>query len=337
MATPAAFGSLASARGPMTLSATLPVGLTPYLDKLDPVYHRAAHMYQAYRDGLPHATPLLCSPNVQKMTIRSEQDVKTAVRTDSYTLLFSHQLEALMQVYAVGSAARGTARLLVTTAIPSRTLEPVAMRSNGTITWPLHIRVTAVDTFSGTVTRSDTVRTFARPVALSSGEFLGFTTELPVKAGRYLAHAAVFGSTGTDGSAAEWGNVIVQPSSFSMSDVVLGTERGGVLWENGGDPFQVNVTGAYHQTQAAPIYFEIYGRVPDRSYHTTISIRPRGQDAKGRVAIEFSRVASQPDAHMQLTLDLSRLKTGLHEISVVIRDEVTGAEVRSERVLEIQK
>ncbi|HEX6991695.1 MAG TPA: hypothetical protein VF151_07410 [Gemmatimonadales bacterium] len=333
-ASPATIGS---ALGPMTLATAVPVSLAPYLAELDPVYDRAAHMYRAYGDGLPHAARLLCSPLVQPMLIQSEKDVETAVRTDSYTLLFSHQLNALMQVYAVGSADRGNARLLVTTAIPGARLDSLASRRDGWITWPLHIRLTAVDTSTGKLARLDTVRTFGRRVPFGPRDFLGFTTELPVSAGHYVAHAAVFDSTVTSGSAAEWGNVIVRPSEFSMSDVVLGTEHGGVMWENDGDPFLVNATGAYREGQAAPIYYELYGRVPGRSYHTTISLRERGKPKGGRVAIEFSREADRPDAHVQLTLDLSGLKPGLHEVAVVIRDEVTGGEVRSERVVEVRE
>ena len=335
-ATPAAPPGMESALGPMTLSPTLPVGLAPYLAELDPIYDHAAHMYRAYNNGLPHATNLRCSPLVQPMLIQSEKDVQTAVRTDSYTLLFSHQLDALMQVYAVGSAYRGNARLLVTTAIPGGRLDSLASRRDGWITWPLHIRVTAVDTFTGKLARSDTVRTFGRRVPFGPNDFLGFTTELPVSAGHYLTHAAVFNPTVTSGSAAEWGNAVVQPSEFSISDVVLGEEHGGVMWENDGDPFLVNVTGAYHRGESAPIYYELYGRVPGRAYHTTISLHERGKPEKGRVAIEFSREADRPDTHVQLILDLSRLKPGLHEVSVVIRDEETGAEVRTERVVEIR-
>jgi hypothetical protein len=334
---PGAPPELASALGPLTLSATLPVGLTPFLAELDPVYDHAARMYRSYNDGLSHATPLLCSPVVQAMTIQSEKDVETAVRTDSYTLLFSHQLNALMQVYAVGSADRGNARLLVTTAIPGARLDSLASRRDGWITWPLHIRLTAVDTSTGKLARLDTVRTFGRRVPFGPRDFLGFTTELPVSAGHYVAHAAVFDSTVTSGSAAEWGNVIVRPSEFSMSDVVLGTEHGGVMWENDGDPFLVNATGAYREGQSAPIYYELYGRVPGRSYHTTISLRERGKPKGGRVAIEFSREADRPDAHVQLTLDLSGLDTGLHEVTVVVKDEVSGAEVQAERVVEIRE
>lgn len=335
-ATPASVPGMASALGPMTLSATLPVGLAPYLAELDPVYEHAAHMYRAYSNGLPHATPLLCSPSVQAMTIQSEKDVQTAVRTDSYTLLFAHQLDALMQVYAVGSAYRGNARLLITAAIPGAALDSLARDARGQLEWPLHVRVTAVDTFSGTLARADTIRTFARRAPLGANEFLGFTTELPVSAGRYLTHAAVFDSTVTTGSAAEWGNVVVQPSAFSISDVVLGVERGGVLWENNGDPFMVNVTGAYHSGESAPIYYEIYGRTPGRSYRTTISVREQGKRDEGRVAVEFSRTADRPDTHVQLTLDLAKLKPGLHVVSVVIKDEETGAEVQTERVVEIR-
>ncbi|HET7604093.1 MAG TPA: hypothetical protein VFK36_13805 [Gemmatimonadales bacterium] len=327
---------LASALGPLTLSATLPVGLTPFLAELDPVYAHAAHMYLSYNNGLSHATPLPCSPVVQAMTIQSEKDVQTAVRTDSYSLLFPHQFGALMQVYAVGSAYRGDARLLLTAAVPGTRLDSLVARVDGWLQWPLHIRVTAVDTVAGTVARSDTVRTFARRVPFGRDEYFGFTTELPVPAGHYLTHAAVFDSTMTGGSAAEWGNVVVQSSAFSVSDVVLGAEHGGVMWANNGDPFQVNVTGAYRPGEPAPIYYEIYGLTPGRSYHTTISLREWGKRDEGRVAVEFSRTADRPDTHVQLTLDLSKLKPGVHEVTVTIRDEETGAEVRTERVVEIR-
>lgn len=337
LVTPAAPPGMASALGPMTLSPTLPVGLAPYLAELDPVYEHAAHMYRAYNNGLPHATGLLCSPLVQPMLIQSEIDVQIAVRTDSYSLLFSRQLDASMQVYAVGSAYRGNARLLVTTAIPGARLDSIAVRTSERITWPLRIRASAVDTFTGTVARSDQVRTFARRVPFHPGEFLAFTTELPVRAGHYLTHAAVFDSSLNAGTASEWGNVVVQPAAFSISDVVLGVEHGGVIWENNGDPFQVNVTGAYHRGQLAPIYYELYGRTPGRSYHTSISVHERSRPRKWRVAVEFSRVAEQPDTHVQLVLDLSRLDAGSHQVTVTIRNEVTGAAVSAERVVEIVK
>lgn len=332
-ASPATIGS---ALGPMTLATAVPVSLAPYLAELDPVYDRAAHMYRAYGDGLPHAAGLLCSPLVQPMLIQSEKDVETAVRTDSYTLLFSHQLNALMQVYAVGSAYRGNARLLVTAAVPGARLDSIVSRIDGWLEWPLHIRITAVDTFAGTVARSDTIRTFARRVPFRPNEYLGFTTELPVRAGHYLTHAAVFDSTVTTGSAAEWGNVVVQSSAFSISDVVLGAEHGGVRWENNGDPLQVNVTGAYRRGEPAPIYYEIYGRTPGRSYHTTISVREWGKRDDGHVAVEFSQTADRPDVHVQLTLDLSKLTPGLHQVTVTIRDEETGSEVKTARVVEIR-
>ncbi len=323
--------------GPLRLSPTLPAGLAIWLSGLDPVFGRTAKRVRSSHDGLSHAVPLLCLPTVQDFLIRTEKDVQTAVRTDSYTLLFSHQLNALMQVYAVGNAARGDARLLITTAISGPALDSLASHTRGMVEWPLHIRVTAVDTTTGNVVRSDTVRTFARRAAIPTNGFLGFTTELPINAGHYLTHAAVFDSTATSGSAAEWGNVVVQSSAFSVSDVVLGVEHGGVIWENNGDPFQVNVTGAYHRGQVAPIYYEIYGRTPGRSYHTSISVHERSKPRKGRVAVEFSRVAEQPDTHVQLMLDLSQLDTGLHQVTVTIRDAVTGAEVRAERVVEVVK
>jgi hypothetical protein len=322
--------------GPLGLSPTLPVGLTPYLAKLNPVYDHAAHMFLAYHDGLPHATPLLCSPSVQAMTIQSEKDVQTAVRTDSYTLLFPSQLDALMQVYAVGSAYRGNARLLITAAVPGAKLDAPAPRAGGWLEWPMHIRITAVDTVSGTVARSDTVRRFARRTPFGPNEYFGFTTELPVSAGRYLAHAAVFDTSASTGSASEWGNVVVRGSEFSISDVVLGAEHGGVTWANNGDPFQVNVTGAYYRGESAPIYYEIYGRTPGRAYRISISVREQGERDEGRVAVEFSRTADRPDTHVQLTLDLSRLKPGLHVVTLVVKDEETGAEVRTERVVEIR-
>jgi hypothetical protein len=328
---------LETSHGPFVLSPTLPLNdmIMWRLSDLDPVFERTEHRIRAYGDGLGHATPLLCQPSVQDMLIRTEADVKTAVRTDSYSLLFPHELNALMQVYAVGNAARGTARLLVTSAVPAAKLDSLAAVRGGTLEWPLHVRVTAVDTLRGTVVRSDTVRTFTRQAPLPAGGFLGFTTELPVAAGRYATHAGVFDTTLGTGTASAWGNVAVPSSAFSISDVVLRVEAGGVLWENGGDPFQVNVTGAYHRDQPAPIYFEIYGRTPGRAYRTSIAVHERGKPNKRGVTLEFTRTAEQPDEHVRLTLDLSRLGSGQHELTVTIRDEVTGAEVRTDRVVEI--
>ena len=330
---------LETSHGPFVLSPTLPLNdmIMWRLSDLDPVFERTEHRIRAFNDGLGHATPLMCQPSVQDMMIRTEADVKTAVRTDSYSLLFSHELDAVMQVYAVGNAASGTARLLVTAAVPGARLDSLAARQGGRLEWPLHIRITAVDTLLGAVARSDTVRTFTRQAPFATGDFMGFTTELPVTAGHYVTHAGVFDSATASGTASAWGNVVVQPSAFSLSDVVLGVEAGGVLWDNHGDPFRVNVTGAYHRNQPAPIYFELYGRTPGREYRTSIAVHERGKPNKRGVTLEYTRVAEQPDEHVRLTLDLSRLGDGQHELTVTIRDDVTGAEVRTDRVLEIRK
>jgi hypothetical protein len=330
-ATPATIGS---ALGPLTLAPTFPVDLAPFLARLDPIYDHAARMYYAYNNGLPHAVPLLCSALVQPMVIQSEKDVETAVRTDSYSLLFQKQLDALMQVYAVGNAAEGTARLLVTMAIPVSMLDSLLAPAGSP--WPLHIRVTAVDTMQDRIARLDTSRVFVSHASAASGAFIGFLTELPVSAGHFYTHAAVFSADLSTGSGSEWGNVIVQPSAFGISDVVLAVERGGVPWENHGDPIRINVTGAYRKGEPAPIYYELHGRVPGRKYHTRIGLLRSGNRNAEQVAVEFSRVADRPDAHVQLTLDLSRLGPGRHVVTITVRDEETGAEVKTDRVVEIE-
>jgi hypothetical protein len=334
-ASPAAPAGMASSLGPLTLSPTIPLILTPSLAQIDPVYAHAAHMYLDYNNGVSHATSPTCSPLVQPMLIQSEQDVETAVRTDSYSLLFRNQLDALMQVYAVGNAVEGTARLLVTMAIPVQTLDSLLAPAGSP--WPLHLRVTAVDTLRDRVARLDTSRVLVSHASPSSGAFIGLLTELPVSAGHFYTHAAMFGGDQSTGSGSEWGNVIVSPSAFSISDVVLAVERGGVVWENHGDPVRINVTGAYRRGELAPIYYELYGRVPGRKYHTRISLLRSGNRNAEQVAVEFSRVADRADAHVQLTLDLSRLGPGRHLVTITVRDEETGAEVKTDRVVEIRK
>ena len=321
--------------GPLTLSPTLPIWLMGLLEDLDPSYGRAARRYSGYQDGLPHAVGLACLPSVQKATIRSEKDVTTAVRTDSYTLLFSHQLDALMQVYAVGSTARGNARLLFTTAVPGAALDSLGAITGGMAAYPLYVRLTAVDTVAGTVARSDRLREFTAPSGVGPGAFLGFTAELPVGPGRYYTHAAVFDSTQAFGSAAEWGNVVVSAAEFSLSDVVLGAGHGGVRWDNRGDPFDVNVTGGYRRNEPAPIYYEVYGRVPGRAYHTTVAVHDRGKPSSKGVRLEFTNVAPTPDEHIRLTLDLSRLSPGQHELTLSVQDAMSGQTVTTNRILDI--
>ena len=326
---------LASTQGPLTLSPSLPMWLMGLLGKLDPVYSRAADRYESYRNAQSHAGPLACLPSVQDATIRSEQDVTAAVRSDTYTLLFPHSLDALMQVYAVGNGARGNARLLFTTAVPGVALDSLGAVTGGMAAYPLYVRLTAVDTVAGTVARSDRLREFTAPSRIGPGGFLGFTAELPVGPGRYYTHAAVFDSTQAFGSAAEWGNVVVSAAEFSLSDVVLGAGHGGVRWDNRGDPFDVNVTGGYRRNEPAPIYYEVYGRVPGRAYHTTVAVHDRGKPSSKGVRLEFTNVAPTPDEHIRLTLDLSRLSPGQHELTLSVQDAMSGQTVTTNRILDI--
>ena len=324
---------------PTTLYSHLPMnpGLLYAAAQLDSRYRRVAFALEQEMSGRPRAVPVPCMVTAQALQRDSRRAMKTSVETDSHTLLFPAPLDPVVQVAAVGAPGDGTSRMLVVFAVPAAGLvpEPRAEGDAG-VTYRLGLRLSAVDRSTGAFRRIDTVRTFVVGDTLRAPAHLAGLIELPVPAGRFDVRVAVFRPELTRGS------VDMRPAvevggrgGLALSDIVLGAEAGGIVWNNGGDPVRLNALDAYAAGSAAPLYYEMHGLVPGRTYRTTVSLTRAGQRPDRGTRLLFSETAEAGSMRVRRTMGLDDLRRGQYRLVVTVEEEGTGAAVSRERMVNV--
>jgi len=324
---------------PTTLYSHLPLkpGLLYAAAQLDSRYRRIAFALENEMAGMPRAIPVQCMPTAQTLQKETRTAMKTAVELDSHTLLFPAPLDPVVQVAAVGAPGDGTSRMLVVFAVPGSGLvpEPRAEGDAG-VTYRLGVRISAVDRSTGIFRRIDTVRTFAVPDTLRGRTHLAGLMELPVPAGRFDVRVAVFRPGLARGSivmrpAVEVGG----PGALALTDIVLGAEAGGIEWNNRGEPVRLNALDAYAAGGAAPLYYEMHGLVPGRTYRTTVSLTRSGQRPDRGTRLLFSETAEARSMRVRRTMGLDDLRRGQYRLVVTVEEEGTGATVSRERMVNV--
>lgn len=324
---------------PTTLYSHLPLrpGLLYAAAQLDSRYRRVAFALEEEMSGRPRAIPVQCMVTAQALQRDTRAAMKTSVETDSHTLLFPAPLDPVVQVAAVGAPGDGGSRMLVVFAVPAAGLVPEPRADGGAgVTYRIGLRISAVDRSTGIFRRIDTVRTFAVGDTLRGRAHLAGLMELPVPAGRFDVRVAVF----RPGLAR--GSVVMRPAvevggrgGLALSDVVLGAEAGGIEWSNRGDPVRLNALDAYVTGTAAPLYYEMHGLVPGRTYRTTISLTRAGQRPNRGTRLLFSETAEAGSMRVRRTMGLDDLRRGQYRLVVTVDEEGTGATVSRERMVNV--
>jgi hypothetical protein len=332
--------SLPLGDGPTTLYPYVP--FTPSLlyqvAAIDARYLPVANAAQRIADGLGsrNARPLACSRAAQQVRRDSRRAMIESVEHDSHTLLFAAPLTATIQTFAVGDAAAGTGRVLVTFAAPGNRLIGYP-RGDGEagLFYPLTVRVTAVDSTGRVAWNADTTRTFYVADTLRAGQHLTGLVEVPLPPGRFDVRVAVFQPEGRAGSAVERRAVALERAGLSLSDIVTGDERGGVVWTSGGEPVSINALDTYAAGATAPIYYEMRGLETGRRYRTTVTVE-RGIAGGGRtVRLLFEEEATGPAVRVRRDVSLGQLSAGRYRLVVTIEDPVTGRAVSRERIINL--
>jgi GWxTD domain-containing protein len=324
---------------PTTLYSQLPLqpGLLYAAAQLDSRYRRIAFARENELAGVPRAIPVQCMPTAQALQKETRTAMKSAVELDSHTLLFPAPLDPVVQIAAVGAPRDGTSRMLVVFAVPGAGLvpEPRAEGDAG-VRYRLGVRISAVDRGTGIFRRIDTVRTFALPDTLRGRTHLAGLMELPVPAGRYDVRVALFRPELSRGS------VVMRPAvqvggqgALTLSDIILGTESGGIEWNNRGDAVRLNALDAYTAGGAAPLYYEMHGLVPGRTYRTTVSLTRSGQRPDRGTRLLFSETAEAASVQVRRTMGLDDLRRGQYRLVVTVEEEGTGATVTRERMVNV--
>lgn len=305
------------------------------LADVDQLYRRAARRLSGY-ENRRSSIRLACLPTMQDLAIRAEADVITGANSDSYTLVFSSSLDPVLSASAIGTDAKGGARVLLVFAVAGTRLVPETDPAGG-VRYSIGLRVTAIDSSSGVIRTLDTLRTFRAADTLGASAHLSGYLELPLPAGRYDVRAAVIAPGGEAGGMRLWEDVRVGAPGPGpvLSDIVLERETDGLRWANRGDPVMLNPLDAYQAGMSAPIYYELSGLVAGRAYRTTLSLRELDEDDDDAIKLLFTETADGGEAHVRRTIALEGLKRGQYRLVVSVEDAITGEKDSRERLLNV--
>lgn len=262
---------------------------------------------------------------LQQLYENSRAAIRIGLTTDDYPLSYRHDLEPVVQIYAVSDsgAAVGRGRAPIVFALPGDKLTPEMV--DGRTVYPVAIRVAAVDTGRGQHATVDTLRRFVAADTLGSGQDLYGAFEVPLAAGnwyiRVLFEQAAAHAGGARGRP-DVGTAGV-PMHLAMSDLITGREGSGLAWHHAGRTIPLNPLDAYPEGAAAALYYELTGTAAGGRYRTTVDIARLGHGGKARdhLSVSFSDQARGPILPVQRTIDLGQLGAGRYLLTVTAAAE----------------
>jgi hypothetical protein len=306
------------------------VRMPPSFDGLIELDARYERLAMAMMAGRPD--PL----QVQRLVRDRTSDIADGLTTDGFAPRFARQLDPLIQVFAVGDPARGTARAIIVFALPGEGLAPTVLPGGtGAVAYPVAMRLIATSA-AGEVRRIDTTRTFRAPVPLAPGSHLFGLVELPLGAGQWDVRA-VFTQPGTDrgGAAGRIGIAIRAADRLALSDLVLGREGSGLAWRSPDGPVALNPIDAYPEGSAAQVYYEARGMVPGARYRTTLLVTGVSGDADGEVSLGFEETAAAAVQAFRRGVGLERLRRGQYRLTIIVERAGTAERAASERLINV--
>jgi hypothetical protein len=274
---------------------------------------------------------LTCQADYRDVVAEQQHSADIAVHTDSYLELFAHPIGASIQLAAMGQPALGTGELLAAIGVRIEDLEEVAGAGDASrAAYALRVRIAAIDSMTGEVATSDTVRRFVGSRAQTG--WLPFIVTLPIRKG--FKEVRVSLQQGDDRGATLASTIQPAGAAFAASDLVLGAEMGAASWRRDGGVVPMTPFSTYAAGGAVLIYQELYGLTRGTKYRTTISLRKAG-DPKAKSAISFQDAASGPTMASSRRLTLDQVKPGTYDLVVEVQEQTTGRSVRRARSITV--
>lgn len=303
---------------------------------LDPKYEKLGHQLGE------RTMPPKCRALYQAFRTTARKDAGVGLTTDSYTLLFRHDLQPVVQVYALGRPDRGTGRILVVFALSGEHLRPDGSETDHPpgLVYPVETRVSATDSSRRAGFSVDTLRRFVTADTLRRGSHLTGYVELPVTPGLYRVGTALFQPGAEYGGAQQRDGVDlrVPASGLYLSDLVLGREGSGLTWKFAGEQILLNPLGAYTKEQTVEVYYQMSGLESGRSYQTSILLAPvTGADSKENIRLRFTEVAGGEELTVRRKLGLEKLKPGQYQLSVEVSEEGSSRVAHRQQYLTIRE
>lgn len=278
------------------------------------------------------ARGLACDETIGLAVTRQREDATVGIATDSDAPPISDPWPAAMQVYALGHDD-GTGKALVALALPGDRLTATRL-PDGRLDHPVQIRVTAYRKEGGRLVTLDTLAHYVTRDTLRRGTFINQLFEIPLAAGRWQVAVKLMQTVDTTGAYAVLPALTIGGASrVSLSDIVLGRERGAAWTTPGGDRFPVNTLGTWSRSDEAAIYYELYGAQSGDTLRTRIEVRSLAEGREtDRVTASFREVATGGTIRTERRLGLSQLRGGQYDVIVTI-ETPAGTVSRRQRLI----
>lgn len=318
---------------PTTLFVYQPPNLSVLLQlsTLSSSYARLANLTQANQSGTGGMTFLTCQQDYRNVVADQQEDAYVAVHTDTYLKRYAHPIGTAMQLAAVGQPALGTGQLVAAIGLRIEDLEETAAASDANrAAFVVRVRIAAIDSVTGEVVTTDTVRRFVAPRTLKG--WMPFVATLPIARGYREARVSV--QQGEDRGSTSAAAIEPAGKSFAASDLVLGTETGAATWLRNGASVPMSPFSHYASGTSVLVYQELYGLSAGGSYRTTLSLRSAGSSKAG-VTLNFEDAAAGGTMSSSRLLALDRVKPGSYRLAVEVTEVATGRTVRRERAIEV--
>ncbi len=258
---------------------------------------------------------------LQSSARKGAEIVSMAMTTDDYPRKFTHEVHPVVQVYGLDRASGGEPRLVVAFAIPGEELAySTPPAAAGRAVYPVEFHVMATRQSDGKRLELDTLRQFAVPRPLVSGEFITGMLEMKVPAGSYASAVLVSQADGRGAVA----NVIAVATPradpvLQVSDLVLGQEKSSVHWNSGSHAVPLNPLNAFPKGGTAEVYYQLWGLKAGTSYDSRFEFYKAGETNKpAKLRLAFKEQAPGTHGEVTRSLGLANLDPGQYQIRFVI-------------------
>lgn len=319
---------------PTTLISYLPFNFGAWmtLAQFLPEYQAAAYLLDPDR---PSIRPRSCLDPMQ-VAVRSQRlDASVAVTTDSDSPRLAHPWNAALQFFALGTAADGNGRALVTFAIPMHDLAAKPLPS-GQSGYEVAFRVVAWEQVTGRRVAVDTVRRFRAAPNSPESSYLTGWFEVPLGAGTWQVAVRAQQDDSLGGAySMRRGLMLDRGGSLSLSDIVTGLAGSPERWTPDGTPFPLNALGTWREGSTVELYFEVRGLDAGDGYTTTLEVFPADLRQKEQIRVRFPDVATGALTPVRRSLALGSLKRGEYRLVVTIESGGRRA-VRQQGILVVR-
>jgi len=287
------------------------------------------------------ALPYGCQRRVVNIAGRIEEDMKTGVQTQSYTLLFPDAFEPTVQAFGLPGVegegeGEGEGTILVVFAVPLERLIADSLLS-GAPTVSLRFRLSAIDSASKAVVWIDSTRTFLVEGPVGPDTKLTGFMEMPAPDGSFGIRVAIQSPDSLVGSA------VVLPTPVSVwsrsdtlrvSSLVTGRHDANLTWIYGGQNVVLNPLNTYYPNGTATLFYVVDGRVPGASYRTTITLQPWDED-EDIISLGFEETAATPRENHRRDIVLTGLDAGRYRVRLTLLDVASGRTVMQQQVINL--